>query len=183
MNSGAAFSAAYSDWKLIRTRSVVQIILEVPVEQADHAYSVLGGMPLSGEEVWVGVARLNMEAKEVMPDTAANARHNNVSPASDTPDRAPPARARTPVAPDKRLAQRAGILCADPVFQRWLRETNSAMRIMNEGTGEQRAAEIVRAKCGVKSRSEIIPGTPEAEAFDRMVSQFTAWKMAPEMAR
>ena len=59
-----AFRASYSDWKLIRTRKVVQIVLEVPVEEADAAYQVLGGMPNPAESFWCAVARLQ-------PDQAA----------------------------------------------------------------------------------------------------------------
>jgi len=44
----------------------VQVVLEVPLEAADQAYTALGGMPDPGKSVWVGVARLNLES-EVMP--------------------------------------------------------------------------------------------------------------------
>lgn len=82
----AVFSATYSDWKLIRTRKVVQIVLEVPLEAADHAYQVVGGMPKAGEETWFAVARLK-----------------------EQPIKAPPQ-------PVHRLVQRAGILCNDQEF-------------------------------------------------------------------
>lgn len=63
MDKPAAFTASYSDWKLIKTRGVVQIVLEVPLKAADHAYNVLGGMPDFGNERWVAVAQLQKEAK------------------------------------------------------------------------------------------------------------------------
>lgn len=63
MTDPAAFSATYSDWKVIKTRQVVQIILEVPLKAAGHAYNVLGGMPDFENEGWVAVARL--EKKDV----------------------------------------------------------------------------------------------------------------------
>lgn len=55
----AAFSAAYSDWKLVRTRSTVQIVFEVPVEAAGHAYQVLGGMPAQDKSLYFAIARLD----------------------------------------------------------------------------------------------------------------------------
>jgi hypothetical protein len=61
MSEPAAFSASYADWKVIKTRRVVQIVLEVPLEAAGHAYNVLGGMPNFGGEEWFAVARLNKE--------------------------------------------------------------------------------------------------------------------------
>jgi hypothetical protein len=33
MEAPSAFGAAYSDWKIIRTRGVIQIVFEVPIEQ------------------------------------------------------------------------------------------------------------------------------------------------------
>lgn len=58
MSDQAAFSAYYSDWKVIKTRQVVQIVLEVPLKAADHAYQVLGGMPNFEAEDMVAVARI-----------------------------------------------------------------------------------------------------------------------------
>lgn len=58
MEKSAAFSATYSDLKLIKTRQVVQFIFEVPLEAAGHAYNVLGGMPSPMEEKWFAIARL-----------------------------------------------------------------------------------------------------------------------------
>ena len=63
MENPAAFSATYSDWKVIKTRQVVQIVLEVPLKAADHAYNVLGGMPNFESEKWFGVARLKEQPK------------------------------------------------------------------------------------------------------------------------
>lgn len=54
----AAFSAVYSDWKLIKTRGVVSISFEVPLEAAGHAYNVLSGMPSFAEETRFAIARL-----------------------------------------------------------------------------------------------------------------------------
>lgn len=62
MTKPAAFSASYSDWRLVKGRKVIQIIFEVPVEAAGHAYNVLDGMPQFGSENWFAIAR--MEKKE-----------------------------------------------------------------------------------------------------------------------
>jgi hypothetical protein len=55
----AVFSAVYSDWKLVRTRSTVQIVFEIPVEAAGHAYNVLGGMPDQSKSKYFGIAALD----------------------------------------------------------------------------------------------------------------------------
>lgn len=61
MSEPAAFSATYSDWKIVKGRKVVQIVFEVPVEAAGHAYNVLDGMPRFGAEKWFGIARLEKQ--------------------------------------------------------------------------------------------------------------------------
>src|SRR6185312_3523839 len=56
--SASAFKATYSDWKLVRTRQVIQIVFEVPLADADNAYEILGGMPNSSKERWFGIAAI-----------------------------------------------------------------------------------------------------------------------------
>jgi len=62
--TAAAFQATYSDWRLIKGRKCVQVVFEVPVEQADQAYQVLGGMPDPSKSVWCAIARMNSGATE-----------------------------------------------------------------------------------------------------------------------
>lgn len=54
----AVFTATYADIKTIKTRQVVQVIFELPVEAAGHAYNVLGGWPDFSAERWFAIARL-----------------------------------------------------------------------------------------------------------------------------
>jgi hypothetical protein len=54
-----AFRASYADWRVIKTRACIQVVFEVPIEQADQAYQVLGGMPMAANEIWCAVARLD----------------------------------------------------------------------------------------------------------------------------
>ena len=127
-----------------------------------------------------------------VPDDGSRARNleTEIATTAKLPDRprsvAPPASearhpVRAPIAPERRMTQRAAILCKDPVFQTWLRETNTSWRIMM-GTDEEKAALLVHVYCGVKSRREIVPGSAAAELWDQMVSKFYAWRDAPEMA-
>lgn len=61
--SDAVFQATFSDFRLVKGRKVCQIVLEVPIEGADKALSVLGGLPNPAEERWVGVARIEPKKK------------------------------------------------------------------------------------------------------------------------
>lgn len=58
MSDPTVFRACYADWQLIRSRSVVKISVEIPIEQEGYAYQVLGGMPDPSKSVWLGIARL-----------------------------------------------------------------------------------------------------------------------------
>lgn len=64
MTEKAAFSATYSDWRIVKGRKAVQIVFEVPLEAAHHAYNVLGGMPNFGSENWFAIARMKNENGE-----------------------------------------------------------------------------------------------------------------------
>lgn len=166
MSEQAAFRAAYSDFKLVKTRSVVQIIFEVPLEQADLAYRVIGGMPVPGAERWCAIARLD-EGATVAPELPVEA----AGPCGETLDR--PHKQRKPVAADKRLAQQAAICCTEPTFRKFLEEKHGYAP-----ANEEDAAEALRDIIGVGSRSQIIPGTVFADRWDKIRGQYIAWKIA-----
>tara|TARA_Y100000593_G_C4303738_1_gene334683 strand:- start:27 stop:458 length:432 start_codon:yes stop_codon:yes gene_type:complete len=60
----AVVKGTYSDFKLIKTRNVVQMIIEVPIENAEQITTKFG-MPQPHEEKWVAVALLNTEKKPI----------------------------------------------------------------------------------------------------------------------
>lgn len=88
--------ATYSDLKTVKTRSVCQLILELPIEALTDVVALLGA-PVPGNEVWVAVARLRAGG-EAVPEPA-------------------------PIALDKpatKLSQIAGIICNEGAFQRFV---------------------------------------------------------------
>lgn len=96
-NAPAAFEATYSDWKLVKSRKVVQIVLEVPMEKADLAYQVLGGMPDHAAEAWLAVAKLD---KTKVQETKQPRRWNELS-----------------------VAEQAGIRCNEKAFLEFIRDS------------------------------------------------------------
>ena len=58
MENPAAFGGEYVEWKVIKTRRAVQIVFEIPLEAADHAYQVMGGMPDNDKSVWFAIAKM-----------------------------------------------------------------------------------------------------------------------------
>jgi hypothetical protein len=74
----------------------------------------------------------------------------------------------TPVGPSTRkaltLPQQAGMLCSTGSFQTWL-----GVKTIDE------AADIIRSRCGVTSRSEIRAGSSAAIVFESIVGDYEGW--------
>lgn len=170
----AAFQATYSDWKLIRTRKVVQIVFEIPVEQSGLAYEVLGGMPRPDSEVWCAIARLKQQK-----ESAAEPR-----PSSHAPHATGGAHSKGwhELSP----SQQAGVLSNEHPFYLFiynhprtpkeLQAFADAAATMNES-----CARIIRSLCGVKSRSDLNTNNEAAMKWRVIVSDYRAWMCAPEV--
>ena len=79
--------------------------------------------------------------------------------------------------PDKRLVQRAAMLCQDGAFQAYL--VTHSMLDHRSDNRDRDAATALRLICGVDTRKDIIPGSPAAEKFRELVEKFEAWKLEP----
>lgn len=169
--TAAAISATFSDWKLVRTRGVVQLVFEIPVEKADAAYQVVGGMPDAAQERWFGIARLNEKVASTPSREAAA-----------VPSRSHASRQFN----DMPLPQQAGLLCSDPAFHKYLSEFHSKdwRDFSHLPDPVQAATFCVRRLCGgIASRRELLPDTPEAEKWAEIVSWYRAWQREPEFVR
>ena len=51
----------YADFKIVKTRSVAQFVVEIPLEQADAAIQMFG-LPKASVEQWVAIAALRKQA-------------------------------------------------------------------------------------------------------------------------
>jgi hypothetical protein len=102
MSKPAALSGTFSDFRIVRGRKVAQILVEIPVERADEALRVLGGIPQPHTERWVAIARLE-------PDMKADAE--------------PKPRRKLH---EMSLAQQAALLCNDQAFQQFIVEEYNA---------------------------------------------------------
>jgi len=65
MTDPAAITGTFADFKTIKTRSTAQLIIEIPIEDADRALLALGGVPQPGKEQNVAVARLQAPEEPV----------------------------------------------------------------------------------------------------------------------
>lgn len=154
MTKPAAFSASYSDMKLIKTRKCVQLVFEIPLEHYKAAEQVLGGLPDPAAERWFGIAALSAGAVEDKPEQARPAKEKK-----DWRDMPP--------------AQQAAIRCNERVFEAFLKETYG-----EDWKEHGNSADFVRAWCGVVSRADIGKEQSTRVLWHQLDSQFQAWKAA-----
>lgn len=154
-----AFRATYSDWKLVKTRAVVQVVMEIPLADADAAYEVLGGMPVHGKERWFGIAALRSPQEE-----AAASRQDE--PQAESPDGE--RRSWRDVQPSAQAAMR----CDQPKFWAFLREEHNQRVVTKDD-----AATAVRKICGVNSRAHFNDNHVARVAWHQLDSQFQAWEV------
>lgn len=143
----AAFQATYSDFKLVKTRKVAQLIFEVPIEGVDAALAVLGGMPDSSKERWVGIAPLRAPAEAKEPEPKGKKHWRDLSP-----------------------SQQAGIRCGEPIFWAFLETKGYAP------TNTDEAAEAIRDLFAIPSRSELNGTMTIGIAWQKFDDEFIAWK-------
>lgn len=74
-----------------------------------------------------------------------------------------------------KLAQRAGILCAEGAFQKFL--TERIGKPYFNVTNAEEAADYVRVKCDINSRAELDHNPEAADKFRALDSEYTAWRV------
>lgn len=83
MTNPAAFKATLVDFKNIRTRKLVQIVFEAPIEDANSILECLGGYGELGKESWWAVARLGDDPHSLPAKPAKERRRwDELSPAT-----------------------------------------------------------------------------------------------------
>ncbi len=122
MTDAAVIKATFSDWKTVKTRKVLQLIFEVPLEQTKLVLDTLG-QPMPHEEMWVAIALLR-DGGGPEPEQPKEKRKFEDMPRS----------------------QQAGMLCQDGDFQIWLNvedgDYEEAARIVREKCGVNSRREL-----------------------------------------
>jgi len=160
-----AFRATYSDWKLIKTRGVVQVVMEVPLADADAAYDVLGGMPVHGKERWFGIAALK-PGKEVMQNTGLVPQQLDARPQPTQPQAGAKRDWR-----DLPPPQQAGMRCDQPAFSTFLKEERP-----DDWHECPDPVDCIYLICGISSRSELGTNHRARKIWKALDDQFQAWK-------
>jgi len=147
--TAAAIAGSFADFRPVKSRSVAQLIIEVPIEHADAALAALGGVPQPGHERPVAVARLTIATGAQPQDCGAGADPSPVAPVAKWDALRP--------------SQQAGIRCDDVRFQRWIGATDA-----------KSAAQKLRERSGVRSRAEFDIGIDARVRWKQIDNQFRA---------
>lgn len=174
MPAPAAFKASFADFRLIKGRKVAQVIVEVPLEEADNALAALGGLPRPDVDRWVAVARLNGS-----PSPASIPEPARISGAAGEAEAAPRIATQSASAGggeqkqkrERTLAQRAGILCGSKLFWAWINAKPATTFIVTDAND---AAEWLRAHTGVDSRREYDTDDEAGSRFLSLETQYLA---------
>ena len=165
-----AFAATYADIKLIKTRKCVQLVFEIPQEDFDRAYEVLGGLPNPAAERWFGIAAIAQKE---------NAQSVPTKEVTDVPEIAPQASPRNADRSgakrkfrDMLPAQQAGIRCENSIFSAYLKERWPA----SWRESSEDAAECVRLICCVQSRSELNSNAMAKSRWVKLDDGYQAWQ-------
>jgi hypothetical protein len=145
MSAPAIFEATYSDMKIVRSRKVMQVIVEMPIENGQKFVSAFG-MPSPGEETWVALARLDPKAKD-KPAPKESKRWDQMS-----------------------SAQQAGIRCAEKSFQAFIADRRGSPCLSADD-----AADFVRGFCGVESRASIDGTIGASASWRALDGEYLEW--------
>ena len=150
MNDIAAIKGCFSDFKIIKTRKLAQLIIEIPIEQADAALATLGGIPRSDSERWVALARLDLTASQ-QPLPHPREKRERL-PFHELP-----------------MPVQAGIKSDDEGFALWMTENYPS-------TTEKTCAGAIRDYCCVESRADIQPGTVAGDLWIELLRQYERYR-------
>lgn len=166
MSDPRAIAGEFADFKLVKTRSVAQIVVEIPIEQGEQLVRMFG-IPQPGKPVKLALARL-VEGSVAQLDE----RHaSNVEDAGSSPAGAATSRREwSSLSPP----QQAGIRCGEIAFQRFLRENGDAQCDTSEA-----AATYVRFSCGVRSRADIGKDRASLNKWRDLETAYQAWLRDP----
>lgn len=145
--SAAAISGTFSDFRTVKGRKVCQLVVEIPVEQADAALRALGGVPQPHDPKWVAIAQLDPNA---------------VSKPAEPKER----KAWADLPP----SQQAGIRCGELNFWGFLNGKG-----VGQVRTEEDAASAVKLLCLADSRTELNSDGRKRILWHQLDREFQEW--------
>ena len=162
-----AVRGCFADFKTVKTRGVCQLIIEVPIESADHALAVLGGVPQAKAEQWVGIAPVTAPDGRTAEDKMIDRMVQKYAPElrvesgdEQTELERPKGGARAKRAWNElSMPEQAGILVNDVAFAKWLLSTEyegyDKTVVQDDAKWMKEADAVLKSRCGIESKSEL----------------------------
>lgn len=163
--AAAVIAGVFTEYRLVKTRSAFQLIIELPIEHQAQAFEALG-YPIPGTAINVAVARLNSSVGR-----SHQPQHERTTDGGHGPQPKPQPAGETHKRSWYELpaSQRAALLCKDERFQFWA----SVSLPPADGRGpEENAKEYLRRRCGVKSRAELTMNDTARRKFEEIESDY-----------
>jgi hypothetical protein len=152
----SAIDAYFVSFSTSRDGSTLRLVFELPTERTADVMRVLGAPSKDGEN-WCAVAKLR---KIESPSAAA--------PAADVPAPRP---AGVRESRTFTLSQRAFMLCKDKGFWKYIDTQNPDFHVSKE----QHAADWMRWRLEIPSRSEIDTNAEVADMYLALEAEFNVW--------
>lgn len=146
--SDDVIAAVYAEWQMVKTRSVLVLKFEVPIDQTEHVMTVLG-IPRPDQEHWYAITRLIDGAVQQKKSVVLGA--------------------------DRALRQ-CHAVCHEFKFQHWIvkhpyfgiRTTHGDCPEVNEAN----ARLAILDYCKIKSRGDLLTSRGALEAWDELIGAF-----------
>jgi hypothetical protein len=167
MTAPAAIAGSFADYRLVKSRGCLQLVIEIPVERQAEAFAALG-YPVPGSDIHVAVARMKSPAGPSTPDRKGTVladgngplNQSHPKPAGDTQRQRYAA-----MSEGEKAMARAGALAGDERFRHWAGAFNA----------DDAAAYIRETCCNGQSRRLI---AERADYLERFLAMETDFKIA-----
>jgi len=155
-----AITGTYSDLKVVKSRAVAVVCIEIPIERMQEFVARFGA-PTQASETWVALARLASKPGNPSVSAAGASEVTSKGEACDAPGQ------RVDKYP---LARDAALRCKDAFFQRFVvdRYCDGDAQAANE----EAVAVTIRRLCGVKSRGELDTNPRAADKWRLILGEY-----------
>lgn len=159
----AVVSGTYSDFKIVKTRSVFQMVIEGPIERAAEAVAMFG-VPQPGQEIHVAVARLQVPAPSVArkPESAPVSGVNSTGAAPGREHKSEAARERfKQLGEPEQMVARCALICKDSRFWKFAGVAS-----------EEQARAFVCSRLDIGRRRDLVANIPAQRQWKQIMTDF-----------
>lgn len=183
--TAAAIMGSFTEYRMVKTRSTFQLIIEIPIEQQAQAFAALG-YPIPGTDIPVAVARMNSPAgKSHQPNMKGVISADGYTVPNQKPS-IPPAgelqRQRyASMSPAEQAVTRAALLPKDERFRAWVDQQLCPGSLTPQST-EATSIRFIQSRCCSGNSRRLIAEVPEY--LDRFLAMELEFRMdVGEVAR